>query len=72
MGWAYVLSKVLAGLLIKYYKVLQYGQSQYVLQFGMNVSNTLIDLEARIMKVPTLKYNPASKQPNVVCSADQH
>jgi len=68
MGWAYVLSKVLGGLLIKYYKVLQYGQSQYVLQFGMNVSNTLIDLEARIIKVPTLKYNPESKQPNVVRS----
>jgi len=34
----------------------------------MNVSNTLVDLEARVIKAPMLKYNPASKQPNVVCT----
>jgi eukaryotic translation initiation factor 2C len=52
-----------------YHQVLQYGQSQYVNQFGMNVSNTLVDLEARVIKPPMLKYNPTSKQPNIVCTA---
>jgi len=56
-------------MLIMYHQVLQYGQSQYVRQFGMNVSNTLVELEARVIKAPMLKYNPTSKQPNVVCTA---
>ena len=58
-----------ACLLIMYHQVLQYGQSQYVNQFGMNVSNTLVDLEARVIKPPMLKYNPSSKQPSIVCTA---
>jgi len=52
-----------------FHQVLQYGQSEYVRQFGLNVSNKLVDLEAQIIKAPTLTYNPASKQPNVVCTA---
>ena len=63
------MSKALAYLLIMCRQVLQYGQSEYVRQFGMNVSNALVDLEARIIKAPTLKYNSASRQPNVVCTA---
>lgn len=35
----------------------------------MDVSNTLVDLNARIINPPTLKYNPASRQPNVVRAA---
>ena len=54
-------------LLTVYHQVLQYGQSEYVRQFGINVSDTLLDIEARVIKPPTLKYNPSSKQPNVVC-----
>ena len=59
----------MACLLIMSHQVLQYGQSQYVRQFGMNVSNTLVELEARVIKAPMLKYNPTSKQPNVVCTS---
>ena len=52
------------------YQVLQYGQSQYFRQFGMGVPNPskLVELDARILEAPRLKYNPASKQPNVVCT----
>ena len=48
------------------HQVLQHGQSQYVHQFGMDISNTLVDLNARIIRSPTLKYNPESRQPSVV------
>jgi eukaryotic translation initiation factor 2C len=55
--------------LIMCYQVLQYGQSQYVREFGISVPNPgLVELDARIIKAPTLKYNPTSKQPNVVCT----
>lgn len=58
-----------ACLLTMFHQVLRYGQSEYVHQFGLNVSNKLVDLEAQIIKAPTLTYIPASKQPNVVCTA---
>ena len=72
MAWEYVLASGLACLLITRYQVLQYGQSQYVRQFGMNpLTNDLklLELEGRIIKAPTLKYNPGSKRPNMVCTA---
>ncbi|KAH9992241.1 argonaute-like protein [Russula compacta] len=45
--------------------VLQYGQSEYVRQFGMAVSNELVGLDGRIIKPPTLKYNPESGRSSV-------
>ncbi|KAI9439636.1 Piwi domain-containing protein, partial [Lactarius indigo] len=45
--------------------VLEYGQSESVRQFGMTVSNDLMNFGARVLKPLRLKYNPASKQPNV-------
>ncbi|KAH9992243.1 argonaute-like protein [Russula compacta] len=45
--------------------VLQYGQSEYVRQFGMDVSDELVGVNGRIIKPPTLKYNPGSRQPDV-------
>ncbi|KAH9023196.1 argonaute-like protein [Lactarius hengduanensis] len=44
--------------------VLEYGQSEYVRQFGMTVSNDLMNFGARVLKPLRLKYNPASKQPD--------
>ncbi|KAF9464484.1 argonaute-like protein [Collybia nuda] len=43
--------------------VLAYGQSEYVRQFGMNVNSSgPLKIQARILKPPTLKYGPGSKQ----------
>jgi hypothetical protein len=58
------------GVLITCYQVLQYGQSEYVRQFGMHVPNPrLVQLDARRIVAPTLNYNPTSKQPTVVCTS---
>ena len=70
MAWGYVVASELTCLSITCYQVLKYGQSQYVRQFGMNpLTDKLVDLEARIIKAPTLKYNSESKRPNVVRTA---
>jgi eukaryotic translation initiation factor 2C len=62
MAWECVVASELACLLITCY-----GQSQYVRQFGMKpLTDKLVDLEARLIKAPTLKYNSESKRPNVV------
>jgi eukaryotic translation initiation factor 2C len=46
---------------------LAYGQSEYVRQFGMNVDTTgPLKVQARILKPPTLKYGPGSKQATIV------
>jgi eukaryotic translation initiation factor 2C len=60
----------MSGVLIMCYQVLQYGQSQYVQQFGMDVPNPprLVELDGRIISAPRLNYNPASKKPFVVCT----
>ncbi|KAF8266851.1 hypothetical protein EI94DRAFT_124794 [Lactarius quietus] len=47
-----------------YPKVLEYGQSQYVREFGMTVSEEPIRIQARVMNAPTLRYHPSSKQPS--------
>ena len=47
-------------------QVLEYGQSEYIRQFGMKISdNELLDLEARVIKAPVLNYHPESRQPRV-------
>ncbi|KAH9844266.1 argonaute-like protein [Rhodofomes roseus] len=48
--------------------VLQYGQSEYVRQFGLDVDPNAkpMRLQARVLNPPTLKYGPGSKQPTIV------
>ncbi|ESK91292.1 argonaute-like protein [Moniliophthora roreri MCA 2997] len=48
--------------------VLQYGQSEYVRQFGMNVDTASgpVKLNARVLAPPTLRYGPGSKQATIV------
>ncbi|KAF7365497.1 Argonaute-like protein [Mycena venus] len=48
--------------------VLAYGQSEYVRQFGMNVDHTAgpLKVQARVLKPPTLKYGPGSRQMTVI------
>ena len=61
-------ASTLTYLLLKNHQVLQYGQSEYVRQFGMAVSNELVGLDGRIIKPPTLKYNTEFGQSSVVCA----
>ncbi|KAH9062680.1 argonaute-like protein [Lactarius vividus] len=42
--------------------VLEYGQSEYVREFGMTVANEPIRIQARVMNPPTLRYHQSSKQ----------
>ncbi|KAJ7061559.1 ribonuclease H-like domain-containing protein [Mycena amicta] len=37
-------------------QVLQYGQSEYIRKFGMNISSDLITSQARVLQPPRLKY----------------
>ncbi|KAF8812506.1 argonaute-like protein [Phlegmacium glaucopus] len=47
--------------------VLAYGQSEYVRQFGMHVDTSgPLKVQARVLKPPTLRYGPTSKQPTIV------
>ncbi|PPQ98553.1 hypothetical protein CVT24_004044 [Panaeolus cyanescens] len=46
-------------------EVLAYGQSEYVRQFGMNVSPTPLVIHARVLRPPVLKYGAQSKQPTI-------
>ena len=50
------------------YQVLQYGESQYIRQFGMDIPHPtqLTELDGRIIRAPRLNYNPKSKQPKIV------
>lgn len=45
--------------------VLAYGQSEYVRQFGMNVTMEPLKVNARVLVPPTLKYGAQSKQPTI-------
>jgi len=47
-------------------KVLDYGQSEYVRQFGMTVADQPLRTQARVINAPTLKYHQSSKQPSAV------
>ncbi|KAI0254712.1 argonaute-like protein [Lactifluus subvellereus] len=44
--------------------VLEYGQSEYVRQFGMVVENEPLKIRARVINPPTLRYHQNSKQPS--------
>ncbi|KAF8914445.1 PAZ domain-containing protein, partial [Gymnopilus junonius] len=43
-------------------QLLQYGQSEYVRSFGMNVTETPMTVKARILEAPVLKYGEGSRQ----------
>ncbi|KAF8889797.1 argonaute-like protein [Infundibulicybe gibba] len=45
-------------------EVLAYGQSEYIRQFGMSVDTASgpLQVKARVLNPPTLKYGPGSKQ----------
>jgi len=47
--------------------ILEYGQSDYIRQFGMTVETAAgpLPIQARILEPPTLKYGPGSKQPTI-------
>ncbi len=47
-------------------KVLDYGQSEYVREFGMRVAEEPLRIQARVINPPTLKYHQSSKQPSAV------
>ncbi|KAK7470584.1 hypothetical protein VKT23_002008 [Stygiomarasmius scandens] len=52
--------------IVKGIETLAYGQSEYVRQFGMSVDVTgPIQVQARILKPPVLKYGIGSKQPTI-------
>lgn len=45
---------------------LQYGQSEYVRNFGMTIDESPLSTNARIIEPPKLKYNASSLQPTIV------
>lgn len=56
------LSSIRAGL-----QILAYGQSEYVRSFGLKVQETgPLEVQARVLQPPTLKYGQASKQATIV------
>lgn len=50
--------------------VLDYGQSEYVRQFGMHVDPSVgpLKVDARVLPAPTLRYGPGSRQAAIVSS----
>ncbi|KDR84292.1 hypothetical protein GALMADRAFT_111558 [Galerina marginata CBS 339.88] len=42
--------------------VLQYGQSEYVRQFGMNVTPTPLSVRARVIAAPVLRYGQGGRE----------
>ena len=49
-----------------YRQVLAYGQSEYVRQFGIDVSSKPLSMTARVLQPPTLRYGTDSRQPTIV------
>ncbi len=47
-------------------KVLEYGESAYVQEFGMAVEDAPLRTQARVINAPTLRYHRTSKQPSAV------
>ncbi|KAF8162674.1 argonaute-like protein [Crassisporium funariophilum] len=45
---------------------LQYGQSEYVAQFGLSIDTEPVSVEARIIDPPKLRYSDKSRQPTIV------
>lgn len=52
---------------MQFFKILAYGQSPYVREFGMQVDDTApVGLTARVLQPPKLRYGQGSPQPVVV------
>jgi hypothetical protein len=65
--WAYVPSvRFRAALPDIHFQVLDYGESEYVREFGMTIANEPLRTQARIINAPTLRYHQSSKQPSAV------
>lgn len=62
-------SALSACLLTIYPKVLEYGESEYVREFGIVVENEPLKIRARVINPPTLRYHQSSKQPSAVRAA---
>jgi eukaryotic translation initiation factor 2C len=62
-------SALSACLLTIYPKVLEYGESEYVREFGIVVENEPLKIRARVINPPTLRYHQSSKQPSAVCAS---
>jgi eukaryotic translation initiation factor 2C len=45
--------------------VLQYGQSEYVRAFGMNITPTPLSVPARVLAPPVLRYGQSSREPTI-------
>ena len=48
------------------FQVLEYGQSEYVRSFGMNVTPMPISVQARVLPPPMLRYGPGSAEATIV------
>jgi Argonaute linker 2 domain len=50
-------------------QILSYGQSEYVRSFGLKVETNVgpLEVQARVLQPPTLKYGQGSKQATIVC-----
>lgn len=47
---------------------LEYGQSEYVRNFGMTIDQDPLSTNARVIQAPKLRYNEDSRQPTIVSS----
>jgi Argonaute linker 2 domain len=67
MAWLYVLAvHFRLRLLTTPPKVLEYGESEYIQQFGMAIENQPQRIHARVINAPTLRYHQSSRQPTAV------
>jgi eukaryotic translation initiation factor 2C len=59
---------------LKCSQILKWSESEYVKQFGLKVQPDVqpLQLQARVLKAPTLKYGPGSKQQTIVRAGLSH
>ncbi|GJJ69239.1 eukaryotic translation initiation factor 2C [Entomortierella parvispora] len=46
-------------------RILNYDRNDFLKDFGLKVSSEMATIQARILPVPTINYNPASRDPNI-------
>ncbi|KAF9096333.1 eukaryotic translation initiation factor 2C, 2 [Mortierella sp. GBA35] len=47
-------------------KVLKYDDNEFLKDFGMRVSNEMVEIKARVLAAPTVCYHPQSKDANFI------
>ncbi|KAF9931854.1 eukaryotic translation initiation factor 2C, 2 [Linnemannia zychae] len=47
-------------------KILKYDDNEYLREFGMKVSNEMVQIKARVLPPPTVCYHPQSREANFV------